>query len=366
MKTRFTLLLLLICGLSFAQSTRNIRYRILNKDSVNIHFDENYFMIEDSCSSIIRHAHMNTKDRTFFGAFRDISRANPDLVVSEGHYNNSGALDVPFISRFLDGNVQAVGTFNNGKMIGKWTINYADNKPRLGFEEANGITRVLNAWDDTGKQTIINGVGNFTANLGRVYWVGKLQGGTPEGSWKFRNLDDRSGSVLVTETFKKGAFVKGIAPTGSYSNASRLVLVDVNMLPVNNAALIQISTQNCDPTKSRKRIQYATYKDGNTRYSEELNRVIKPILAKIDFSTITNKEFNIEGIVSEKGKITSLKYVNSFDERISTALLQSLYTLPFLEPTLVNGVPTETRIRFNFIFTNAIYKTRWQILPLSN
>lgn len=328
-------------------------------------FDENYFLIEDSCSAITRFARFNGKDRKFFGSFHDVSRNNPDVVAAQGNYSSDGILDGPFISRYLDGQLQAEGTFSHGKMIGKWTLNYPNNIKRLEFENINGITHILNAWDESGKQTVVNGQGNFTANMGRVNWAGKIVGGLPDGLWKFTNLDDRTGVMRVSETFKNTSFVKGTSPSGSYHDQSRLTLTDVSMLPINNAAVMRISATSCDPTiASRKKIVYAIYKKGREEFTQQVLRVSQPVIAKIDLKNYSNKEFNIEGMVSAKGEIVKLKYVNTFDDRMSRQLLESLYALPFLEPTLIDGVATASGIRFTFVVGNGAYSIRWQMLPV--
>ena len=339
----------------------------IQKDSVRLSLDENYFLIEDSCSSIIRYVRYNGKDRKFYGSFHDVSSKNSNLIVSEGSYSIDGFLDGPFISRYLDGSLQATGKFSKGKMIGKWIINYPNNLRHLEFENINGIVHIENAWDETGKQTVINGLGNFTATLGRVKWVGKIDGGLPDGIWKFQSQDDRTGSMRVTENFKKGSFIKGSGPAGSYTDESRLTLADATMLPVYNASLMRISANNCDPTTpSRKKIVYAVYKNGTEMFSQEIMRVIQPVIAKIDLRNFNNKEFTIEGIVSPKGDLKNLKYVNTFDDRMSRSLLEALYSLPFLEPTLVDGVPTASGIQFKLFINDVRYRMTWKISAMKN
>src|SRR5476651_1322474 len=85
--------------LAGAQTTqRMVRFRTLGKDSINLALNDDYNLIEDSCSTIIRYAHYSPTTRVFFGKFKDVSKGNPSLVLSEGNYTPDGLKDGEFES----------------------------------------------------------------------------------------------------------------------------------------------------------------------------------------------------------------------------------------------------------------------------
>src|SRR5688572_10504116 len=109
MKLWLTILFAAVIGSSFGQAGRNIRFRIYPKDSVNLHMDHNYWLIEDTCSTVIRYGHFRKTDRKFFGPFRDLNKYDPSIVLAEGKYSDQGMLDGPFKSNYLTGEPQAEG-----------------------------------------------------------------------------------------------------------------------------------------------------------------------------------------------------------------------------------------------------------------
>ena len=118
------------------QHTYTIRLDIkrFGKDSVNIPFNNNYQLSPDSCAQITRYAHFNFSKRIFIGKFKDVSTADHNLVVSKGNYNENGLKDGEFVTHYLNGNLQAKGSFKDDSYIGGWEFYYEDGKPELFFE----------------------------------------------------------------------------------------------------------------------------------------------------------------------------------------------------------------------------------------
>lgn len=365
MKISLTLVFVCLCSLAFSQP-RRISFRTLARDSINLHLDENYALIEDTCSSIIRYGHFRLTDRKFFGTFRDLNKYDPSIVLAEGRYTNDGKLDGPIILNYLNGDPQAEGVFNNGKMIGKWVVYYTGNKKRLEFEESSGKIKVLNAWEASGKQTVINGNGTYKSDLGVIYWEGKLLDGTPDGLWRAKKTDDRSGTVVSSETFKNGTFVKGSSPIGNYNDASRIILASESLLPISNAVAMIPSNKACDPSNSFRKIVYAIYKDGKDAFSVLLRNEIVPVFAKVDLRMYASKTFVIKATIDHKGKFTNLTYLDGWEDRQASALLSALYRLPFMEPALVDGKPIPSDVLFTFKINNAVYTYSWQLQPITN
>ncbi|MEJ7779902.1 MAG: hypothetical protein WKF68_09930 [Daejeonella sp.] len=247
MRAALTCLFTILTVAAFSQPQRNVRFRTFSRDSINLHMDENYALIEDSCSSIVRYGHFRINDRKFFGPFKDINKFDPGLVLAEGQYTDDGKLDGKLKMNYLNGEPLAEGSFDKGKMTGEWVIYYPGNKKRLEFKNAAEGTYILNAWNPEGKQTVIDGAGFYRSDLDMIFWEGKLVNGKPDGVWKSKKTDDRSGTVIINETYKNNVFRKGSSIAGNYSDASRIVLAGENLLPINNATAMRISSSACDP-----------------------------------------------------------------------------------------------------------------------
>ncbi len=146
-------------------SRRTIRFNFIKKDSVNLSLNNEFDLIEDSCSEVIRYAHINMQQRKFFGPVKDVSRLTPGLVLTEGTYTPDGLKDGYFITHYLNGNLQAKGSFKNNKYDGKWEMYYDDGKPKLTFEATENDIKITDAWDNKGVKVVDNGKRNFRVYL---------------------------------------------------------------------------------------------------------------------------------------------------------------------------------------------------------
>jgi len=326
--------------------------------------DENYALIEDTCSTIIRYGHYRVKDRKFFGSFRDLNKYDPSIVLAEGKYTDDGKLDGFFKMNYLNGEPLSEGKFDKGIMIGPWSLYYPGNKKRLEFEADSGQTKITNAWDTAAKQIVVNGTGTFRSGPDLYYWEGKLVNGRPDGLWRYKKSEDRTGTVVSQEMFKNGIFVKGSSPIGNYNDNSRIILAGDNLLPINNANMLKSSAQACDPSMSRKRVVYAVYRDGTNSFNEKLKTEIIPVFTKVDLSMYSFKTFKIKGTIGLNGRIINLIYVDGWEDRQASALLQALYRLPFMEPALVDGKPVVSGIIFTFKIDKDLYSYSWKMEPI--
>ena len=352
----------LVINFSAAQivQRRNIRFSNLGNDSTNLSLNEEYNLIEDSCAQIIRYGHLNMRQRIFFGPFKDISKSNPDLVVSEGNYTAAGLKDGDFISHYLNGNIQSKGNYKENKFNGRWELFYPDGKPKLIFEASGDVIKILAAWDNAEKKIIDNGNGNYEANIGNIIWSGKLINGIPDGSWEAVRALDRTNTVLVKEKFKNGKFQKGSGPGGDYTDASHIYLINEADLPFLNAEKIRISSVPCNGVK-RKQIVNAQYKDGFDAFNQKLKDLVNPYLRTVDLKPY-DIEVEITGEVSEKGDISKLSYTGVFDEKIASGLIRELSKLPFLEPALEDGKPVTQKIIFKFTFMSGPYRFSYRLV----
>lgn len=364
MKFSFLFILCVFALCSYSQPNRNLRFATLPGDSINLHLDEKYFLIEPTCSSIIRYGHFRQSQRKFFGPFRDVSKTNPEIVIAIGNYTIDGLLDGDFRMNYMNGDVLAEGKFDRSRMVGHWKFYHPGGKLRLEFDNTGDVIRIINVWDITGKQTVTNGTGLYRSDLATMYWEGKLLNYKPDGIWRFKKTDDRTGATISTETFKNGQFVRGSGPSGVYTDKSRILLADGEMLPITNASNLYVSPQSCDPALSAKKIVYAVFRDGAVNYNREIGEIVKPVFEKVDLKVYPNKTFEIKGMIDEKGKVSDLEYIIGWEDRMANTLLLALYRLPYMEPTLIDGKAVKTPIIFKFVIDKAMYVYSHRLLPV--
>ena len=346
-----------------APAKRSVRFQNLGKDSINLSFNEEYFLIEDSCAQIVRYGHMNLRQRMFFGPFKDVSKDNPAVIVAEGNYNQTGLKDGSFITHYLNGNLQSKGEYKENKVYGKWEFYYPDGRPKLFFDATTNDLKITDAWDEKGKKIVDKGNGNYTASVGNIIWSGKLNNGTPDGTWKAIKLNDRTNTVLAKEKFKDSKFIEGSGIGGDYTDQSRISFINEADMPLITAEKMRISSVPCNGVK-RKQIVNAQYKDGFQAFNERIKEVVSPYLGTVDLKPY-DSELELNGEVSAKGEISRLMYTNTFDERIASGLVRVLNRLPYLEPALVDGKPVPQKIVFVFKFMSGLYRFSYRLVPLN-
>ncbi|QKJ30130.1 hypothetical protein HQ865_10280 [Mucilaginibacter mali] len=343
---------------------RMVRFRTMRNDSINLALNEDYQMIEDSCATMIRYAHYSPAKHIFFGKFKDVSRQNPSLILSEGNYSADGLKDGEFVSRYSNGNLQSKGNYKDNKYDGKWEINFDNGKPRMTFEVSNGVIKIASVWNEKGGKIIDNGKGNYEVSAGPITWVGKLDNGLPDGTWKGYATADPAKSALIRESFKKGVFEKGANAMGEYTNASRIAFIGPDMLPYVTAEKMILSPTACGETK-KQAIVYAFYQGGVRAYSEEISRLISAYLSKVDLAPY-NDQLEITGIVGKNGLVYNLRYTNAFNEEIARGIINQLRRLPGLQPGTADGKPMEQNITFSFTFQLSRYSFTWRVQPVKS
>ena len=345
---------------------RKIHLKTFGVDRINLSLNGEYFLIEDSCAQIIRYGHINLKDRVFTGKFRDVSVADSSLVVAEGNYSANGLKDGEFTTHYLNGNLQASGSFKNNKYDGKWQVYYEDGKPELTFEAENNIIRIINAWDADGKQTVNNGNGKYQDNIDGYYWEGKLINGKPDGNWKFIKAYKGDYITVSSESFKNGQLYKGDSPTGSYTDSSRIVLVDPDLLPFTNAEKLQVSPLACDGS-GYVRVISAYYSVGKEAYTDEIKRNVAIYLRKIrlNYNYLINP-ITINGEISVNGTLENLHADAFSDENVSRAIINGLRSLPSLQPATANGKPVKENFKIIYVFERGLYRFNYHFIPISN
>lgn len=344
---------------------RNIRFSTIGKDSINLALNHQFNLIEDSCSQVIRYGHMNMFTRKFFGKFKDVSKLDPKIVLTEGNYTADGLKEGYFITHYLNGNLEAKGNFKNNQYDGDWEIYYADGKPMMTFTANGGDIKIIDVWDAKGNKTVNNGSGNYRVDLEGLYWKGKLLNGKPDGTWKAANPDDATNVTLVSETYKEGLFKKGTNALGNYTDAPQLVLVPPNKLPFINAETFMIALVGCDGVSLvGKRVVNAQYSAGMSNFTDNIVRLVGPYLQTVDLRPYENTLI-INGEISESGRVTNLSAGNAFNSELARGIIRELYALPYLQPATVDGKPTKQKFNITFNFTRGSYRFTYTFLAIN-
>jgi hypothetical protein len=343
---------------------RNVRFRFLANDSVNLSLSDEFNLTEDSCRQIIRHAHLNRQTRKFFGEIKDVSSLDTTLVLTEGNYTTAGLKDGYFITHYLNGKLQAKGNFKNDEFDGPWEIYYADGSPKLKFEANGPDIKITDAWDDKGNKLVENGKGPYRVNMGSLYWEGKLLNGKPDGKWAVMKTDDATHIELNTEKYKDGIFQKGSNQQSTYTDAPRLKLVSSYLLPFSAAEELHISLVPCGGVK-RKHIVGAQYRNGLASFTDNVKTLVSQYFRTVNISSYQT-ELVLEGEVSVDGFITKLRSQSGFDPDIERGLIGKLRLLPPLEPATVDGKPTPQKFIITFSFNSGSYRFSYRFLPIGS
>lgn len=342
---------------------RQININIIKDDSVSLALNENFELIEDSCSQIIRYTRVGMQESKFMGKVTDVSKANPALIITEGYYNTDGLKDGPFVTHFLNGKIEARGSFKNNLFDGKWEVFYDDDKPRITFVAKDNRISVIDAWDDKGGKVVDNGTGAYRVEMDGMYWKGKLADGKPEGTWKAIRTNDMSENALITETFKNGTLQKGEGLLGAYSDSSRIQLFTSDMLPFTHAELFLLSATPCNGAKS-KRIVGAQYFDGLSSLTYNIQEKTAEGLKGYDLSRFAAGEVVLIGEISTIGTFTHFRVGPSSTNLAVQGLISSLQRIPAMHPATVDGVPVIQKFTITYSINAGVCRFTYRLLPV--
>jgi hypothetical protein len=344
---------LFCCARAYAQDTQAsaIHYQFISKDSVKLSLNEDFELIGDSCATIYRYARLDTALGKFTGHVKDVSRADPNLVITDGTYDQQGNKQGLFVSNFLNGKIESKGSFVNDKFDGKWELYYDNGKPRMNFEVHGNDMQLNDYWDISGAKIVNNGRGKYKFEVGQIYWEGNLLNGRPAGTWFAYKNDGKDGSAIMVEIYKLGVFQVGKSPSGKeYKDTTRMELLSQDLLPFTRAEKLTPSSIPCGVKASN--IVHPQYVDGIDVYNSQLSDEVKQALRATDLKRIGNKKFSVTGQVDGKGYLTNLQAIDAFDKVLADKLILALKRLPPLLPVVVNGRIVKVDMNISFIFSD--------------
>lgn len=334
--------------ISAQQKERFIQFSPIEKDSVAIHYDASYKLIEDSCSVIMRRINIKPGKNMFKGHFTDVDKSNPNIVLARGFYSEEGKLNGNYEEYYTDKVLKGKGVFKDGLMVGNWTIFKENGNKWVEFSESNGVQKILNAWDEKGKQIVKDGNGTYVLKSDEIQWIGKLVNGLPDGTWRSSLIHKVGQGNLSQESFSKGKFITGTVSGISYQDQSKINFEPREHLISLRADEMKVSEQTCDGQIFISNFKNAYFKNGNNQLTDIIRDKINPALGKFDFVLSNMKSFRIYGIINEKGSLSNLRFIEHLNYTQTTELLNSLSTLPNFVPAVENGVNVKSTIIFEF------------------
>lgn len=365
MKFFFTYLFLTAVVAFYANGqniARKINFRTIEKDSLDLSLDANYYLIEDSCAQIVRHARFNFDTRKFHGKFSDVSKQNPSIILTEGNYSTEGLKEGPFIVRYPGGSIEAKGNFKNDKFDGRWEFFYEDEKPKLVFEVKDGVCNIIDEWNADGSKIIDKGNGNYICDLTTYYWKGKLVNGKPDGTWKMYASKDESKTAIATERFKKGEFTGGENQIGSYTGSSRIDLTGSMNLPFFNTEKLFVGPP-CGVSVPQHSFTHAQYKAGNNTFNYDVQNALTTYFNGRDLDGVQG-EFFVTGDISTDGHIINLTKGGNYVQSIADGVIGVIARLPRLNPAMLNGEPVVERFKITLNISKGFYSYSFQFIPI--
>ena len=356
----FVVCLTLAISVKCQNTNRSINFNPIDKDSLNISLNTNFYLIEDSCAQIVRHTRFNFETRKFHGKFTDVSKADPNIIITEGVYNEDGLKEGTFILHYLNGGIRAKGNFRNNKFDGKWERFYENGKPEMIFEAKNDDYLVTDAWKPDGSKIVDNGNGQYVANIIVFSWKGKLVNGKPDGTWKM--YDAKDNSVVATEHFKNGQFKDGENNLTSYSNATRISLVTTVDLPFINAESMRVGAPCNFKDGNGEKIIDAHYKAGINTFNIVLGRAITSYFR--DYKIEAAGSFFIKGDITTRGNIDNLIREGVYETDIAQHIIEIIRSLPRLEPATIDGKPVVQKFQISLELQPGSYHYSFKFLPL--
>lgn len=216
MKPGYFLLLLVLPFIAEAQNEVKEFFDVYGKKTDKV---DSYTYIVGKKKTFIREAYgrKDTVDsyidtvKTYF--------TKTDLLKSKIHYNKDGYKNGDYVLYYANGKLQEQGTFVNGNQDGYVKQWYENGNPHCvlqHFKDFGVVSewyvidfKILNYWNITGRQLIIDGNGMCSCYFdddSETMETGSVKHGIRDSLW----ITTIKGQPAFEETYQKGQFVKGI------------------------------------------------------------------------------------------------------------------------------------------------------------
>ena len=202
-----------------AQTIAPTTYERETDGTTRFFYDDHYYLVDKYCEfkAIERVGGYDFSRQVFTGEFADFDNLGRKIL--EGSYID-GERQGDFKAYHPNGELKWQMTYANGVPTGSLKLFYPDGLPLLEISYTDQGARIMNFWDQQGRQRVTNGKGRYEFpvladgynDFGYVqyYRKGKVVDGLPNGNWTIQYVfaDGKKRSAGY-EFYEKGKFIQG-------------------------------------------------------------------------------------------------------------------------------------------------------------
>lgn len=212
--------------ISFAQTELPNNFKIgryvevFGNDSLKVYFNCTGAIYESTCADYYRIGKMDSTMINVSGDFCDYDMSGHVLLKATIFDNNLEGMANYF---YRDGQVSEAGAYKNNIRDGIWIFYYPNRHVQKIYNYIDGEPLVIEAYTSDGKQTVVDGNGEFETHFStllqcdKFYASGHITNGVKDGSWLF--TDPRFNTIIATEIYDHGKFIKG-SSSGRFDNSA--------------------------------------------------------------------------------------------------------------------------------------------------
>ncbi|MEQ9425407.1 MAG: TonB family protein [Cyclobacteriaceae bacterium] len=333
-----------------------ISFSAYSQVEVRIPYDESWRITREENASFFREVKIDTSKMVFDGPFTDSDFNNN--ILRTGTY--AAGKKQGLFTFYYQGlrQIESRGYFENDKRIEIWDFYNSTGDLRQTVNFTPYGFQVLEYIDNTGTKSIQNGTGDWVLYVGDsdggVILRGRFFEGTRAGRWTYQY---RSGTKILTETYKKGELHEGIY----YGNGEKEKYYETKLTadifdPADLKVIERFETDGSfygpdamgyilkknDPFEEIPAASKTGFKEGQ----EDLYKFISDNLEypAAAYNNGVQGKVSIEALIDEAGKASNFRVVEGLDQALNAEAVRLLQLYDKWEPPLVGNTPMKSRI----------------------
>ena len=319
---------------------KSIYHEKVSDDISRFFYDDQYYLVDKYCQfkTIERVGRYDFQQQLFIGEFTDFD--NRGRAILKGSYN-AGRKEGDFKAYHPNGQLKWEVSYVQDTPLGLWKFYYPDGKPLLEVMYEGEERRILNFWDQRGRQRVTNGNGRYEFEVApdsynefgyvRYSRKGKILDGQAHGNWSIKYLfPDGKMQNAGYEFYQRGKFVQGYE---AYADEEFYDAPRYSLLPLN--VFIRAETMIAKGCTIDEHTGFTGYLAEYLEnwFADELDHM--PVPLKIEFTVTVKKS-------GEPGKI---EIETTFDtKRYADLLVEGLSWVGFWFPSYADGEYIEDKL----------------------
>jgi hypothetical protein len=320
-------------SLDFEERPKSINEVIVQvgNDSVIFFYNDKWELVKPICATKFRIIRIDPVSIEFAGPFVDYYMDS--IRASEGNYTK-GKKEGYFKLYFPNGRLDQAGNYSNDKKEGTWQYFYENGHKKQIFEFTNDEILIMEFWDESGKQLVTAGNGEWTtyeSNSKFMKISGTVLNGRMHGTWK-KTIPSQKITMNV-EKYEDGKFKSGklnSVGNGSFSYKDNPYCFIEKELPFLTAEKFRVN--QCYRVQNTN-WEFAKYPGGVEGFYREIDK--KLVLTP---SIYVRGIIRVETTIDINGKMTDFRPLSNIGYEYD--LIRVLETMSNWTPTKLNGVPT--------------------------